>query len=143
DIVVNGNVGNAMTRNGNITCNKASGKIICDKLEASDIRGYVNTMGDVITDNFIGNTSVGEVIDNLIPIEESEIKEGTSIYHKKYGKGKIGYYYGHNHVSVNFEEGGYKSFQKDKVMANKSFFKLKQNNIHKAYDYESEMVSKF
>lgn len=142
NIYINGNAGRVITKSGNIECNNiVGGKVACLSLKANIIEGNVNTTGDVITEKFIGNTNVGEVIVNYKPIKnKDDLKEGMTIYHVKYGKGVIKYkysYYNGGTINVKFDDKNIvKTLQIDKILANKSISEFSNEEIDKIYEEE-------
>jgi len=143
NILINGNVNKILTKNGNIKCDNVNGKVVCMSLKANHIKGYINTNGDIITETFIGNTSVGKVIDNFIPIKSiDELKEKMIIYHKKHGKGKIKNIYNYRNnisssVTVDFDNEEYtKTLFIDKIIDNKSLSIIDNSEIEKEYEEE-------
>jgi len=143
NIHINGDVGKVVTQNGNIKCNDiVGGKVVCMSLIANNIEGNVNTNGDVVVDKFIGNTNVGEVIDNFKPIKHrNEIKEDMVIYHNKYGKGVVdnvfSYQGSSGSIRVDFDsEDITKTLMLDKVLINKSISRYNNEEINKLYEEE-------
>ena len=143
NIYINGDVGKVVTKNGNIKCNNITGGIVaCISLSANIIEGTINTTGDVITERFIGNTNVGEVIENFKPIKHrDELKEKMIIFHNKYGKGiiedKFAYQTTGGSIRVDFDsETMIKSLQIDSIISNKSVSQFSNEEIDKIYEEE-------
>lgn len=127
NVVVNGNAGSVMTKNGKINCRNINGKVVCMSLRSKRIKGNISTYGDIITERFIGNTNKDYVISGFKAVtSKKDLKKGTFIIHKKYGLGKIvsiwpGHYNYSGSISVKFKNEEYsKTLYLDKVLSNKS-----------------------
>lgn len=146
NIIVKGNVGKALTANGNIRCNDIKGKAVAITIEANKIEGYVQSSGDVITETFNGNTNVGK--DKLFeykPVEKSQLKKGAVIFHKKHGRGVIKDIWNYarsknGSISVNFDNEDFaKTLQVDGILANKSVSLISETNKYLQEEYGKEM----
>lgn len=143
NILVNGNVERIITKTGNVKCNDINGKVVGLTVEANNIRGYISTNSDIVTDTFIGNTNIGKVVDNFKPVlDKNTLQEDMTIYHKKYGKGVIKSVWNYNvhtggSISVDFDSEDYnKTLFLDKVIKNGSISIFNIDKIEKEYEKE-------
>jgi hypothetical protein len=144
NILINGNANKIILKEGNVKCNNVNGNVVCSSVQCENINGDLNTTGDVVCNSFNGNTNVGNVIDNFIPIKSKEnLKEKMVIYHKKYGKGvikSIWSYSGGGSISVDFDDEEYsKTLFIDKIIKNGSV--SFHNNINVIKEFEKEYDS--
>lgn len=143
NILVNGNVERIITKNGNVKCNDVNGKVVGLTVEANNIKGYISTNSDIIVDTFVGNTNIGKVIKDFKPVTNKRVfKEDMIIYHRNYGKGKIGSVWSNTvhtggTISVDFDSEEYnKTLFLDKVIKNKSVSVFNNEKIEKEYERE-------
>jgi hypothetical protein len=144
NVLINGNTGKIILKEGNVKCNDVTGNIVCSNLECNNIKGDVNTVNDIICDTFIGNTNIGEVIDNFIPVKKpTELKEKMIIYHKKHGRGIINSIWNYQNspnggsLSIKFDNEDYvKTLFINKIINNKSLSIYNNENIIKQYNKE-------
>lgn len=145
NILINGNANKVIMKEGNVKCNDINGNVVCSSVQCENVNGVLNTNGSVVCNSFIGNTNIGEVIDNFIPVEnKNDLKEKMTIYHKKYGKGIIKSIWNYNYsqnggsISVEFDDEDYaKTLFLDKIIKNKSISIFNNDNIVKEYEKES------
>ena len=137
NMLINGNVKNIITKESNIKCNNINGKVVCESLNANNIKGHVNTTGNLVLDTFIGNSyTTDRVLDNFKPLTDKKIlKEGLIIYHKSYGKGKINSIYGYGSMSVDFDNTEYnKTLFIDKVLNNNSISTHSNSKVNEEFE---------
>jgi len=142
NIIINGNANKVLTRNGNIKCNNIKGgKVVCNSLTSNNIEGNIYTNNEIIVNKFIGYSYNKKVIDNFKPItNKNQLKEGLTIYHKKYGKGKINWMYTYTtggSLRIMFDNESYeKTLFIDKIIENKSISVHSPKEIINEFDEE-------
>lgn len=145
NILVNGNVNKVIIKDGNVNCNDIKGKVVCSSINCNNVKGDINTIGDIVCETFIGNTNIGKVIDKQKPIKNKNIlKEGLTVYHKKYGKGIINNIWNYNKqtsgsMQVKFDSEEYsKTLFIDSIIKNNSLSIYNNEEINN--EYEEELI---
>jgi len=144
NFIINGNVKKLITNGGNVTCNNIKGKVVCGNLISNNMKGDIISTSIITSKIEKSKITAEKIIDNFKKVTSSKsLKRGLTVYHIKYGKGKISSIYGYknNVMYIDFENSKYsKIFYIDEIIKNGEISLTPNKLIEKEFLLEKKLT---